>query len=76
MCYIKVGGGYLLFANTLIIFMFDMNVIKHVMIIINTCPSHAILMILIPPVYTVVAGICRSAIYRSRMSKRKATYGI
>ena len=56
------------------IFMFDMNVIKHVMNIINTCPSHAILMILIPPVYTVVVGICRSAIYRSRMSKRKATY--
>ena len=57
------------------IFMFDMNVIKHVMNIIDTYASHATLMIFVPPVYIVVAGIW-SAIYRSnKMSKRKATYG-
>ena len=67
--------GHLPFANTLMIFMCDMDVIKHVINIIHTYLSHAILMKLIPPVDIFVARICKNAIYRSRMSKRKATYG-
>ena len=57
------------FANALMIFTFDMNVIKRVMNIINTYPQAILIFI-----YIVGAGIW-SAIYRCKKSKRKATYG-